>query len=110
MDDVLKRMLSTPEQTEERNKRIDRKSAYEAGYNKAKEDALSIAKENKKLRLMLCIAHAGAGAYLDDGEMQDNTKHPAIDWKRDALDVIKTKLHERARIALLDVKKGSDDD
>lgn len=55
--------------------------------------------ENHALRRMLCLAHAGAGAYLDDGEIQDNTKHPAIDWKRDTLDKIKFKLHERARLA-----------
>jgi hypothetical protein len=56
--------------------------------------------EIAEMRLALCMAHAGAGAYLDDGEMQDNTKHPMIDWKRDTWETIKAKLMERGRAAL----------
>lgn len=62
--------------------------------------SFSLAKENQEMRLALCMAHAGAGAYLDDGEMQDSTKHPMIDWKRDPWETIKAKLVERGRAAL----------
>jgi len=59
-----------------------------------------VEKENREMRLALCMAHAGAGGYYDDGEMQDNSRHPMIDWKRDAWGVIKLKLAERGRLAM----------
>lgn len=55
-----------------------------------------LARENRELRRMLCLAHAGAAAYLDDGEVQDASAHPCIDYLRDSPDVIRDKLHQRA--------------
>jgi hypothetical protein len=52
--------------------------------------------ENRELRRMLCVAHCGGTAYLDDGEAQDNGAHPAIDYLRDSLDEIKAKRMQRA--------------
>lgn len=58
------------------------------------------AQENKRLRRMLCIAHAGHAAYMDDGEAQDNRSHPCIDFLRDSPDDIEKKLFQRAHDAL----------
>lgn len=52
--------------------------------------------ENRELRRMLCVAHAGGAAYTDDGEAQDSSAHPAIDYLRDSLDEIKSKRMQRA--------------
>jgi len=55
--------------------------------------------ENEALRDLLCCAHAGALAYRDDDEMQDNTAHPFIDFKRDAPDQIRAALGRRSEAA-----------
>jgi len=47
------------------------------------------------LRQLLAYRVAGAKLYDDDGELQDNSVHPFIDFKRDAVDAIETKLYER---------------
>lgn len=54
------------------------------------------ASEVQELRKMLAVAFAGAALYGDDGELQDNTQQPFIDWKRDSLKDIKAKLQTRA--------------
>lgn len=51
--------------------------------------------ENRELRIMCAIAHAGLALYYDDGELQDSREHPWIDWKRDPVADIERKLHER---------------
>lgn len=51
--------------------------------------------ENAKLRLMLAIGVAGAMLYTDDGELQDNTERPFIDFKRDSVDEIERKFAQR---------------
>lgn len=56
----------------------------------------AVAAENRELRIMLAIAHAGLNLYTDDGELQDNRCHPWIDFKRDSVAQIEQKLHERA--------------
>lgn len=48
----------------------------------------------KKLRLMLCLARADR-PYMDDGEAQDNSDLPAIDFLRDTPDEIEAKLYQR---------------
>lgn len=53
-------------------------------------------KENLELRRMLCLAHAGAQAYMDDGEAQDSSVMPTIDYLCDSLDEIKAKRTQRA--------------
>jgi hypothetical protein len=52
--------------------------------------------ENRELRILLAIAHAGLSLYTDDGELQDNRVHPFIDFKRDSVNEIENKLRERA--------------
>lgn len=51
-------------------------------------------KENQALRWMLCNSYC-KHPYLDDGEMQDNSVSPFIDFKRDSMEVIKQKILER---------------
>ncbi len=53
-------------------------------------------RENLELRRMLCIAHAGAAAYMDDGEAQDNRELPLIDFLHDTPAEIQDKLQRRA--------------
>lgn len=53
-----------------------------------------IREENQQLRWMLCNAFC-LQPYLDDGEMQDNSKMPHIDFKRDTIEEIKSKMVER---------------
>lgn len=50
--------------------------------------------ENQKLRWLLCINYSSQ-PYLDDGEMQDSSIHPFIDFKRDSVEVIEQKILER---------------
>lgn len=51
--------------------------------------------ENKELRRMLCTASHPL-AYMDDGEAQDNSATPYIDYIRDSLEDIKKKRRQRA--------------
>lgn len=52
------------------------------------------------LRRLLAYRCAGSNLYADDGELQDNTAHPLIDFKRDTVDTIECKLGERTRAVL----------
>ena len=58
-------------------------------------------RENRELRVMLALLHGDASLYHDDGELQDNSAQPFIDWKRNSIDEIQVKLLERtaARLA-----------
>jgi len=47
--------------------------------------------EIRELRMMLCMAHCKGIPYLDDGEIQDNTVAPFIDYKRDTIAEIRHK-------------------
>lgn len=60
----------------------------------------SIIEENKTLRTMLCLT-GSALPYMDDGEMQDNSTFPYIDYKRDSSEEIKNKLSKRAENAIV---------
>lgn len=51
--------------------------------------------ENRELRRIYCLNVAGARAYMDDGEAQDGTERPHIDFLRDSLGEIQAKLAER---------------
>lgn len=44
--------------------------------------------DNRRLRRLLACCYAGAALYTDDGELQDSSAFPVIDFKRDSLDVI----------------------
>jgi hypothetical protein len=52
------------------------------------------------LRRLLAFQYAGHNLYADDGELQDNTSRPVIDFKRDSVDAIEAKMMERSRAAL----------
>ena len=52
-------------------------------------------RDEKLLRKLLAIRVAGAALYGDDGELQDNSVHPCIDFKRDSAEEIERKLLER---------------
>jgi hypothetical protein len=52
------------------------------------------------LRRLLAYRCAGSLLYADDGELQDSTARPWIDFKRDSVDNIETKLGERACAAM----------
>ena len=52
--------------------------------------------ENILLRQMLAIRVGGALLYTDDGELQDNSAKPCIDFKRDPAHEIHYKLKARA--------------
>ncbi|GAD20906.1 hypothetical protein [Acidovorax sp. MR-S7] len=67
---------------------------YEPSEAQAAPAALDV--ENRSLRRMLCVAHAGALAYMDDGEAQDCREMPWIDFLRDSPAEIQDKLHRRA--------------
>ena len=56
--------------------------------------------ERDRLGSMLAIAYSGVGLYTDDGELQDGSKHPTIDFKRDSVEEIQRKIEERGRKAL----------
>lgn len=53
------------------------------------------AAEIQHLRQLLAVRVAGALLYADDGELQDNTQHPCIDFRRDTPSEIQRKLQER---------------
>jgi hypothetical protein len=60
------------------------------------EQNIAYATENRILRELLAIRVSGmAGLYADDGELQDNSVFPAIDFKRDTAQEIRRKLRER---------------
>lgn len=65
--------------------------------------------EIEALRRMLCAVYAGFSAYADDGECQDNSAYPHIDFLRDRPEQIEAKMRERAfaRVANLQTKEAS---
>ena len=61
----------------------------------------------KKLRTILALAYSGrARMYTDDGEFQDSTTKPFIDYKRDSVDEIQSKIFERGKKKLRDDAKS----
>jgi len=48
-----------------------------------------------RLRRMLANCYAGAQLYHGDGELQDNRMVPFIDFKRDSVGLIQSKMQER---------------
>jgi len=65
--------------------------------------------ENKKLRKMLASCYVGTALYADDGELQDNREQPFIDFKRDSVDEIVKKMHQRV-VAILQLEKEKKDE
>lgn len=64
------------------------------------ENTRKLIEENQILRRMLAFSVVGSNLYHDDGELQDNSEFPWIDWKRDEIGVIRQKLAERNLNAL----------
>ncbi len=53
-------------------------------------------RENAELRIALAMNYSKPShLYRDDGECQDSSTHPFIDWKRDPWELIKDKMHQR---------------
>ena len=52
--------------------------------------------DNMKLRRLLAFRVAGHLLYTDDGELQDASAWPIIDFKRTPIDVIEDALKQRA--------------
>lgn len=52
--------------------------------------------EALELRRMLCASYAGAKAYMDDGEASDCSTAPFIDFLRDGVQEIRSKMRARA--------------
>lgn len=52
-------------------------------------------KKEVMLRWLLARTYSGTNLYCDDGEMSDSSAHPAIDFLRDELEAIESKMHER---------------
>lgn len=70
--------------------------------------AADLRAENAKLRVMLACQVSGAHLYADDGEMQDNSTQPFIDFKRDDADTIQAKMIVRAQKSFEDRSTKSD--
>lgn len=63
--------------------------------------------DNKALRLMLALAYSGpAKLYADDGELQDASAAPCIDYHRDTVRQIQEKIQQRGTAQL---KETQDD-
>jgi hypothetical protein len=60
--------------------------------------------ENERLRGLLANVYTGHLLYSDDGELQDNSVLPCIDFKRDSAELIMSKMEDRAMKALQDNK------
>lgn len=61
-----------------------------------KEIRPTVPREELRLRLLLAQAIGHPMMYMDDGEMQDNSELPGIDYLRDSADLIREKLAKRA--------------
>lgn len=81
------------------------------GMGTAVVDTFALQTEIKDLRELLASYAGHPMMYRDDGELQDATVHPTIDFKRDSVAVIKAKLDERKRNELeaLNVYLDSED-
>ena len=66
------------------------------------DDLENLKRENRQLRRMLAVRIGGSGLYRDDGELQDASQHPFIDFKRDSADEIQAKLIERNQKTIAD--------
>lgn len=66
------------------------------GYGE--DENVHMSEDEHKLRLLLAFKCTGIiEGYFDDGEMQDNSEPPFIDYLRDKPQVISEKLFKRAQ-------------
>src|SRR3546814_5458635 len=69
------------------------------GYVKATDLAAAIARAEADAdcwREGWAFAYSGSRLYGDDGELQDNSAQPFIDWRRDSAQEIRAKIQERS--------------
>lgn len=59
------------------------------------QEVARVKKQDRLLRQLLCLTYC-AYPYLDDGELQDNTDHPTIDFLRDSAEEIQRKMRVRS--------------
>ena len=52
--------------------------------------------ELNRFRELLAACYAGPSLYRDDGELQDTSAQPHIDFRRDSADEIQRKMRQRA--------------
>jgi hypothetical protein len=57
--------------------------------------APTMTKTELELRRLLAIHATGSSLYCDDGELQDCTKYPFIDFLRDSPELIRLKIQQR---------------
>ena len=60
----------------------------------------ALSSDNARLRVLLALSYCGepGALYTDDGELQD-LRDPPIDFKRDSIEDINSKMSERVRSA-----------
>lgn len=59
-------------------------------------EASKLKEENVKLRALLALTYSGPSIYADDGELQDCSMQPFIDYKRDSAELIAFKFQQRS--------------
>ena len=106
LEEALRQILQAPKDTMSDGKALKdivrkasaalSKARPNTAEGEAAQQAPAAERENLELRRMLCIAHAGAAAYMDDGEAQDNRELPLIDFLHDTPAEIQDKLQRRA--------------
>jgi len=74
---------------------------------KAAKAIRALQEQDKRLRSLLCRAYAKQ-PYLDDGELQDNSFPYPIDFKRDSVDEIETKMMARISDAIKAMDKSDE--
>jgi hypothetical protein len=57
--------------------------------------AARVDSDNRLLRMCLAFAYSGSALYGDDGELQDNSMQPFIDYRRDSVAQIQEAMQER---------------
>lgn len=66
--------------------------------------------DEQTLRRLLALAYSGSNLYRDDGELQDGSERPVIDYKRDSVAELERKICLRgaARLAASTLKSSGD--
>jgi hypothetical protein len=100
LDDKLYNLVFLYEHSDEESFSVRCLEEWVVEYlkNHPEEVYSSVTNENILLRRLLAIRVTGVSKlYVDDGELQDNSELPAIDFKRDSADLIQQKLVERSQ-------------
>lgn len=73
----------------------DEWKSWQAALSAAAAAPVEMSDDEKRLRRLFCARVSGALAYMDDGEAQDGSAEPFIDFLRDGVEEIERKLRER---------------